>query len=118
MLICALAVTPVVFANRSNHAWLAVALIGLAAAAHQGFSANLFTLPSDMFPTRAVGSVVGIGGTAGAIGGMVIAKTVGHVLQRTGSYQIPLIIAGMAYLIALGVIQILAPRLEQAPVET
>jgi ACS family hexuronate transporter-like MFS transporter len=71
-----------------------------------------------MFPTRAVGSVVGIGGTAGAIGGMVIAKTVGHVLQRTGSYQIPLIIAGMAYLIALGVIQILAPRLEQAPVET
>jgi ACS family hexuronate transporter-like MFS transporter len=65
-----------------------------------------------------VGSVVGIGGTAGAIGGMVIAKTVGHVLQRTGSYQIPLIIAGMAYLIALGVIQILAPRLEQAPVET
>jgi ACS family hexuronate transporter-like MFS transporter len=118
MLICALAVTPVMFANRSNHAWLAVALIGLAAAAHQGFSANLFTLPSDMFPTRAVGSVVGIGGTAGAIGGMLIAKTVGHVLQRTGSYQIPLIIAGLAYLVALAVIQILVPRLEQAPVET
>lgn len=118
MLICALAVTPVMFADRSNHVWLAVAVIGLAAAAHQGFSANLFTLPSDMFPTRAVGSVVGIGGTAGAIGGMVIAKTVGHVLQRTGSYQIPLIIAGFAYLVALSVIQILVPRLEPAQVET
>jgi MFS transporter, ACS family, aldohexuronate transporter len=118
MLICALAVTPVVFASRSNHVWLAVAVIGLAAAAHQGFSANLFTLPSDMFPTRAVGSVVGIGGTAGAIGGMVIAKTVGHVLQRTGSYQIPLIIAGSAYLVALALIQILVPHLEAAPVET
>jgi MFS transporter, ACS family, aldohexuronate transporter len=118
MLICALAVTPVMFADRSNHVWLAVAVIGLAAAAHQGFSANLFTLPSDMFPTRAVGSVVGIGGTAGAIGGMVIAKTVGHVLQRTGSYQIPLIISGLAYLIALSVIQLLVPHLEAAPVET
>jgi len=118
MLICALAVTPVMFADRSNHVWLAVAVIGLAAAAHQGFSANLFTLPSDMFPTRAVGSVVGIGGTAGAIGGMVIAKTVGHVLQRTGSYQIPLVIAGLAYLVALSVIQILVPRLEPAQVET
>ena len=117
MLICAIAVTPVVFATRSNHVWLAVALIGLATAAHQGFSANLFTLPSDMFPTRAVGSVVGIGGTAGAIGGMVIAKTVGHVLQRTGSYQIPLLIAGSAYLVALTLIQILVPRLEPAPVE-
>jgi ACS family hexuronate transporter-like MFS transporter len=117
MLICAVAVTPVIFAARSNHVWVAVALIGLAAAAHQGFSANLFTLPSDMFPTRAVGSVVGIGGTAGAIGGMVIAKTVGHVLQRTGSYQIPLIIAGSAYLVALGLIQLLVPHLEPASVE-
>ena len=91
-----------------------MALIGLAAAAHQGFSANLFTLPSDMFPSRAVGSVVGIGGMAGAIGGMLIAKIVGYVLQWTGSYRVPFLIAGGAYLLALGVIQLLAPRLEHA----
>jgi ACS family hexuronate transporter-like MFS transporter len=67
-----------------------------------------------MFPSRAVGSVVGIGGMAGAIGGLVIAKVVGRALQRTGSYQIPFLIAGVAYLLALGLIQILAPKLEPA----
>jgi ACS family hexuronate transporter-like MFS transporter len=92
--------------------WTAVLLIGLAAAAHQGFSANLFTLPSDMFPARAVASVVGIGGMAGAVGGMLIAKVVGYVLQSTGSYAVPFLIAGSAYLLALACIQILAPRLE------
>jgi len=114
MLICALCVTPVVFAARVENLWSAVLLIGLAAAAHQGFSANLFTLTSDMFPSRAVGSVVGIGGMGGAIGGMLIAKLVGHVLQWTGSYMVPFLIAGSAYLVALGVIQVLTPRLEPA----
>jgi ACS family hexuronate transporter-like MFS transporter len=114
MLICALCVTPIVFAARVENLWTAVLLIGLAAAAHQGFSANLFTLTSDMFPSRAVGSVVGIGGMGGAIGGMLIAKLVGHVLQWTGSYMVPFLIAGSAYLVALGVIQILTPRLEPA----
>jgi MFS transporter, ACS family, hexuronate transporter len=112
MLICAIGVTPVVFAYRVESMWSAVLLIGLAAACHQGFSANLFTLTSDMFPTQAVGSVVGIGGMAGAIGGMLIATVVGHVLQWTGSYMIPFVIAGSAYLLALAIIQILAPRLE------
>ena len=65
-----------------------------------------------MFPSRAVGSVVGIGGAAGGLGGFIIANTVGHVLQRTGSYWIPLFIAGIAYLIALAFIQLLAPRLK------
>jgi ACS family hexuronate transporter-like MFS transporter len=92
--------------------WTAVLLIGLAAAAHQGFSANLLTLPSDMFPARAVASVVGIGGMAGALGGMLIAKVVGYVLQSTGSYMIPFLIAGSAYLVALASIQILTPRIE------
>ena len=114
MLICALAVVPIVFAYRVPGLWPAVLLIGLAAAAHQGFSCNLFTLPSDMFPGRAVGSVVGIGGMAGAIGGMLIAKLVGYVLQWTGSYMIPFLMAGGAYLIALALIQVLAPRLEPA----
>ena len=73
-------------ASRAGNLWLAVGLIGLAAAAHQGWSCNLFTLVSDMFPRKAVGSVVGLGGTAGAIGGMLIAKLTGYLLQATGSY--------------------------------
>jgi ACS family hexuronate transporter-like MFS transporter len=117
MLICAIAVLPVVFADHVAGLWSAVLLIGLAAAAHQGFSANLFTLPSDMFPNRAVGSVTGIGGTAGAIGGMLIAKIVGYLLQWTGSYRIPLLMAGSAYLMALAVIHLLAPRLQPAQLD-
>lgn len=117
MLICAVGVIPVVFAYRVHSTWSAVLLIGLAAACHQGFSANLFTLPSDMFPNRAVGSVVGIGGMAGAFGGLLIASLVGHVLEWTGSYMIPFLIAGSAYSLALGVIQILAPRLEPAAID-
>ena len=117
MLICAIGVIPVVFTYRVESTWSAVLLIGLAAACHQGFSANLFTLTSDMFPARAVGSVVGIGGMAGAIGGFFIATVVGHVLQWTGSYMIPFVIAGAAYLVALAVIQVLAPTLEPAGID-
>jgi ACS family hexuronate transporter-like MFS transporter len=114
MLICAVGVVPVVFAYRVESTWSAVLLIGLAAACHQGFSANLFTLTSDMFPARAVGSVVGIGGMAGAIGGLFIATVVGHVLQWTGSYRVPFLIAGSAYLLALVIIHALVPRMEPA----
>lgn len=117
MLICAIGVIPVVFAYRVESTWSAVFLIGLAAACHQGFSANLFTLTSDMFPARAVGSVVGIGGMAGAIGGFFIATVVGHVLQWTGSYMIPFVIAGAAYLLALAAIHALAPRLDPARID-
>jgi len=116
MLICAIGVTPVVFAYRVESTWSAVFLIGLAAACHQGFSANLFTLTSDMFPARAVGSVVGIGGMAGAIGGLFIATVVGHVLQWTGSYRVPFLIAGSAYLLALVIIHALVPRMEPAKI--
>jgi MFS transporter, ACS family, aldohexuronate transporter len=112
MLICAVGVLPVVFAYRVESTWSAVLLIGLAAACHQGFSANLYTLTSDMFPARAVGSVTGIGGMAGAIGGWLMAKVVGHVLQWTGSYMIPFAMAGSGYLLAVGAIHVLAPRLE------
>ncbi|HEV2352431.1 MAG TPA: MFS transporter [Terriglobia bacterium] len=112
MLICAIAVLPVVFASTVAGVWSAVVLIGLAAAAHQGFSANMFTLTSDMFPSRAVASVVGIGGMAGAVGGMLIAKIVGYALQWTGSYTIPFIMAGAAYLVGLACVHMLAPRLE------
>jgi ACS family hexuronate transporter-like MFS transporter len=117
MLVCALSVVPIVFADRVEGLWGAVLLIGLAAAAHQGFSANLFTLASDIFPGQAVGSVVGIGGTAGAIGGMLMAKIVGYVLQWTGSYRVPFFIAGSSYLLALAVIQLLAPKLEPVSID-
>jgi ACS family hexuronate transporter-like MFS transporter len=92
-------------------------LIGLATAGHQGFSANLYTLASDLFPKRAVASVAGIGGMAGAVGGMLIAKIVGYVLQWTGSYRIPFFIAGAAYLVALVVIHVLTPRMEPASID-
>jgi ACS family hexuronate transporter-like MFS transporter len=114
MLLCALSVVPMVFAARVSSVWLAVALIAVAAAAHQGWSANLFTLTSDMFPRRAVGSVVGLGGMAGAVGGMLIALLVGEILQRTGSYVPIFIMAGSAYLVALMIVHALVPRLAPA----
>ncbi|HET9402736.1 MAG TPA: MFS transporter, partial [Candidatus Acidoferrales bacterium] len=100
MLICAICVLPIMLTYRTSDLRVVVLIIGLAAAAHQGFSANLFTLTSDMFPGPAVASVTGIGGMAGAIGGMLIAKTVGYVLQSTGSYMLPFFIAGSAYMVA------------------
>jgi ACS family hexuronate transporter-like MFS transporter len=114
MLICAVCVVPIVYAYRAEGLWATTLLIGLAAAAHQGFSANLFTTASDLFPSHAVASVVGIGGMAGAVGGMLIANIVGHVLQATGSYFVPFLMAGTAYLVALGVLQMMVPRLQPA----
>jgi ACS family hexuronate transporter-like MFS transporter len=111
MFLCALCVLPIACVYRLSGLWPATVLIGLAAAGHQGFSANLFTLSSDLFPSRAVASVVGIGGMAGAIGGMLIAEIVGHVLQWTGSYMVPFFIAASAYLMALLFIQLLSPKL-------
>jgi ACS family hexuronate transporter-like MFS transporter len=111
MLLCALAVVPVIFASRASSQWVAVALISIAAAAHQGWSANIFTMASDMFPRRAVGSVVGFGGMAGAVGGMLIAIVVGAVLQTFQSYVPVFYIAGFTYLAALLVIQLLVPTL-------
>src|SRR5258705_6202529 len=117
MLACAICVVPIAVIYRVSGLWPATLLIGLAAAGHQGFSANLFTLTSDLFPSRAVGSVVGIGGMAGAVGGMLIAEVVGHVLQWTNSYMIPFFIAASAYLVALLVIHLLSPRLAPAEIE-
>jgi len=116
MLICALAVTPIMLAARTGNAWFAVCLIALAAGAHQGWSANIYTLASDMFPRRAVASVVGFGTLLGTIAGMFIAKMVGYILQRTGSYVPIFLLAGTAYLVALAFVQLLAPRLEPAEI--
>lgn len=118
MLVCALAVVPMLVAAQVKSLWMAVALVSIAAAAHQGWSANLFTLVSDMFPKRAVGSVVGIGGMAGSVGGMLIALVVGAILQKTGSYVPIFVMAASAYLVALVIIQLLVPQLALADLDT
>ncbi|WP_310216737.1 MFS transporter [Caulobacter sp. BE264] len=112
MLVCALLAVPVMFASFADSVWLAVLIIGVATAAHQGFSANLYTLPSDVFPRGAVGSVVGIGGMLGAFGGMVFSKYIGGVLESIGTYTPIFIVAGSAYLIALLVVHLLTPKME------
>lgn len=115
MLVCAVCVVPVVFAPMMAGPWAAVWLIGLATAAHQGFSANLFTLTSDMFPRKAVASVVGIGGFAGAMGGFLMNLGAGWLKKHTGNFATMFVIAGSAYLAALLVIHLLVPKLK--PVE-
>jgi MFS transporter, ACS family, hexuronate transporter len=114
MLVCAIAVVPIVLAQFVSHLWVAVAIIGLATAAHQAWSANLMTLPSDMFPRAAVGSVVGLGGMAGAVGGMLMSKYNGYILDAFGSYQPIFALAGGAYLLAIALIHGLSPRLTPA----
>ena len=116
MLICALAVTPIFFAQYVDNLWAAVAIISLAAAAHQAWSANLYTLASDMFPRKAVGSVYGIGGTAGAVGGMLFSLFIGGVLEKSGNYTLIFLVSGSVYLLALLIIQLLSPRLQEAKV--
>lgn len=109
MFACALIVVPVAFAVSASTLWIAVILIGLACAGHQGFSANLFAMPADLFPRWAVGSVVGLGGFAGALGGMLMATYAGWVLQQFGSYRPIFIIAASAYLVALLVVHLINP---------
>ncbi|QBB69868.1 MFS transporter [Pseudolysobacter antarcticus] len=114
LLICALCATPVMFAAYAENVWVAVAIIGLAAAAHQGFSANLYALPSDLLPRGGVGSVVGIGGMLGACGGMLMSKYTGWTLDADRGYAPIFLIASCAYLCALLVIHLFSPRMEPA----
>jgi ACS family hexuronate transporter-like MFS transporter len=112
MLVCAICIVPVIAAPLTHNEWVAVLLIGVAAAAHQGFSANLFTLTSDMFPRKAVSSVVSIGGFFGAMGGFFLNKATGRIRDAFGSYVAVFVMAGLAYLAALLVIHVLVPRLQ------
>jgi ACS family hexuronate transporter-like MFS transporter len=118
MLICACCVLPIAFVSQVENLWLAVLIIGLAAAAHQGWSANLFTTASDMFPKRAVGGVVGIGGMAGSIGGVLFSEVIGQVLQRTGQYWVLFAIGACGYLIALAVMHLLVPDMKTTTLES
>lgn len=114
MLTCALAVVPVIYAPYSNNMWVVVALVSIATAAHQGWSANLYTTVSDTFPRFAVGSVVGIGGAAGALGGVLVQKAAGYVKAWTDGYFPMFLFCGLAYILALAIIQALSPKLAPA----
>ncbi len=113
MLLCAVLVVPVFYAGQTLHSWVAVILLGIATAAHQGWSANLFTTVSDMFPKRAVGAVVGLGSSAGSAGGVLFAAMIGRILQVTGSYAVLFAIAASAYLLGLLIMTRLAPGLKR-----
>jgi MFS transporter, ACS family, aldohexuronate transporter len=112
MLLASILVLPVTLAMYADNLWLAVAVVGAATAGHQAFSANLYTFPSDVFPRQAVASVVGIGGTAGAIGGMLMSKYAGWVLDSVGSYTPIFMVAGAVYFLALAAIHVLSPRMQ------
>ncbi|SEN03780.1 MFS transporter, ACS family, hexuronate transporter [Sphingomonas gellani] len=114
LLASAVLVLPIVFASSVSSLSAAVAIIGVAAAAHQGWSSNLYTMVSDTFPKSSVASVMGIGGAAGAVGGMIMARYVGEVLEHVGSYVPVFIWAGSAYLVALLIVHILLPKLDVA----
>jgi MFS transporter, ACS family, hexuronate transporter len=116
MLLCACLAVPVFYAGQTMHAWVAVILLGIATAAHQGWSANLFTTASDMFPKRTVGAVVGLGSAAGSGGGVLFAAMIGRILQVTGSYAILFAIAASSYLLGLLLLTRLAPGLRRADI--
>lgn len=116
MLGCALLAVPVAFAQQAPSLWVAVILIGFACAGHQGFSSNIFAMPADLFPRWAQGSVIGLGGFAGAAGGMLMAKYAGYVLDSVGSYTPIFAFCGIAYLLALCVYHFINPT--YAPVST
>jgi MFS transporter, ACS family, hexuronate transporter len=116
LFVCALGVLPVMGAQNVSQLWMAILILGLATASHQGFSSNLYTLVSDMFPKRSVASVAGFGGTAGYVGASIFQVFVGYMVQGAGNYLVPFICAGCAYLIAFGVIHFMVPTIKPAVV--
>lgn len=123
MLIFAISVLPIMLAQYTTNVWVAVGLISLAAAAHQAWSANIFTTASDMFPKHAVSSIVGIGGMAGAVGGIAFPFLVGRLLESYkiagnigAGYNLLFIICGCIYLIAWGIMHLFAPKMEKVEV--
>ena len=114
LLACALFAVPVALVPHTENMWLAVGLIALAAGGHCGWSANVFSLMSDIFPKKATGTVAGFGGFAGAVGGAIVAFSVGKILQNIGpdGYFIPFAVAGCGYLIALLVVHLLVPKIK------
>jgi MFS transporter, ACS family, hexuronate transporter len=118
MLVCAGLVLPIFDAGSLNSKWAAIGVVSMAAAAHQGWSANLFTIASDIFPRGAVGAVVGIGGMAGAVGGVLFSLSAGKILQSTHSYVALFAISAGAYLLSLTILYLLAPGLKRVDFTT
>jgi ACS family hexuronate transporter-like MFS transporter len=113
MLLCASLALPMLLIAHTQSEWIAVGVLSIATAAHQGWSANLFTTASDMFPGSAVGSVVGIGGMAGSVGGVLLSLSAGRILQLTHSYVSLFYLAGGIYLFALLVMQLMVPKMQR-----
>ncbi|WP_233862974.1 MFS transporter [Paraburkholderia adhaesiva] len=111
MLVCALCVMPIALVSQFQTLWFAVLAVGLAAAAHQGWSANLVTLVSDVFPKRAIGTVIGVGGVMGMLGSFLFSGVIGETLQRTGQYWALFAAGALAYIIALAIMHLLMPRM-------
>ena len=112
LLISGCCVLPLLFVSGLENMWLAVVLIGIALAGHQSFSSNLLSIPPDMLPKRAVGSAIGLGGFAGGIGGMIMAKSTGMVLDATGgNYTYIFMACTVVYFLAVLAIHLLSPRL-------
>ncbi len=115
MFIAGCFVLPMLLLGKIDNLWLSVLIIGLAAAGHQAFSANLLSLPGDLFPKRAVGSVIGMGGFMGGVGGMIMAKSTGLVLAGTGgNYTVIFAACTVVYFIALAIVHLLSPKLARA----
>lgn len=117
LFVCSLGVMPIILVQNVSELWMAVLILGLATASHQGFSSNLYTLVSDMFPKRAVASVAGLGGTCGYFGASMFQVFVGHMVETQKNYFVPMLCAGLAYLIAFFIIHAMAPRLAPARFE-
>lgn len=112
MLVCALSMPAGIAAVFAANAAAALALICIATSAHQGWSANVFTLASDMFPKKDVGTVVGLGGTGGALGGMILAVAAGYILQWFNSYVPLFIVAGVMHPLAIAAVHLLIPKIK------
>jgi ACS family hexuronate transporter-like MFS transporter len=115
ILVCAAMVLPIAAAPHTDAPWLAVALLSLATAGHQGWAANIFTIVSDMVPARAVSSAVGLSGFGGSVGGMMAASAIGFLLEATHSYALIFLLASVSYFAALGLVHVASPRL--APIQ-
>jgi ACS family hexuronate transporter-like MFS transporter len=119
MLICALGIVPIVFAASASGLWSAVFFISLAIAAHQAWTANIWSLAMDTAPRNAVSSVFGFGGMCGAIGGMLMTQIVGYILTTTNNnYSVLFTLIPCSYFVALGWVYLVAPRRPEAPGET
>jgi ACS family hexuronate transporter-like MFS transporter len=117
LFICAVCVLPVAYSAITDNKWVAAVLITIAASAHQAWSANAFSLAGDMFPKRVVGSVTGLGGMVGAVGGIILFFVTGKVLKATGNYLPVFVLASLAYATALLIVHLLVPKLEPAKID-